>query len=41
MVNDQPIHICLRVDKDIKIGALMQQIMEIRDVNIDAHSMVS
>ena len=41
MTNDQPISICLRVDKDIKIGALMQLIMEVRDVNIDPQSMVS
>jgi hypothetical protein len=41
MVNDQPIHICLRVDRDIKIGHLMQQIMDVKDVNIDAQSMVS
>ncbi len=41
VTNDQPIHICIKVDKDIKIGHLLQQIIEFRDVNIDTGSATS
>ena len=37
MTNDQPIHICLQVDKNIKIKDLIQKIMEVKEVNIDPH----
>jgi len=41
ITNDQPIHIALRVDKDIKIVQLIQMICEVREVNIDLASKVS
>ena len=34
---DQPLHICLRVDKSISIAELTRQIMYVREVNIDQH----
>ena len=41
MTNDQPIHICIKVDKDILIANLIQQIIEFKDVNIDMVSKTS
>ena len=41
MTNDQPIHISLRVEKDIKIGQLMQLICEVKEVNIEPISRIS
>ena len=41
VTNDQPIHIAIRVDKDTKISALMQQICDIREVNIDSQARMS
>jgi len=35
MINDQPIQVMLRVDKDIKISELARQIAEIKEVNVD------
>lgn len=34
-LNSQPIHISLRVDKEAKIGQIMQQLCDIKEVNID------
>jgi len=35
MMNNQPIRISLRVDKDAKISQIIHQITEIREVNIE------
>ena len=41
LTNDQPIHIALRVDKDVKIATLIQMVSEVKDVNISATSQTS
>lgn len=35
LTNDQPIHICIRVSKNIKIQELIRKIVCVKEVNID------
>ncbi|CDW76980.1 ubiquitin carboxyl-terminal hydrolase 15 [Stylonychia lemnae] len=35
ITNDQPIHIAIRVERDAKIATIIQQICDIKEVNID------
>lgn len=41
LTNDQPIHICLRVSKNIKIQELIRQIVAVKEVNIDPQLFVN
>ena len=40
LTNDQPIHICLKITKNIKISELIGKIINIKEVNIDADHML-
>ena len=35
LTNDQPIHICIKIDKNILIKDIARKIMQIKEVNID------
>ena len=35
LTNDQPIHICIKIDKNIMIRDIARKIMQIKEVNVD------